>query len=177
MARQPAEGRKEADRILGLQHAADEIERLFALVLEIGQRAGQRLGAMRVVSAVEPDLGALGRELDQRPAHQTLQPRRPFDRPQTGFDRRVAAPAQAPAWRKRGDRGGRIFDLMGAGQARQRQVEQAVPILIDHAAMLLMGEEILPEEKERRRQRIGPAGDDVARNVVLIADDKRHTRS
>ena len=68
------------------------------------------------------------------PLCQPLQPRRPFDGPQTPFDAAFAPQASA-GLPQRGDGDGGILDLMAADQFRQRQIEQPVLVLIDHAAM------------------------------------------
>ena len=69
-----------------------------------------------------------------------------------------------------------ILDLVAADQPRQRQIEQARLVLIDHAAMFLMGGEILAEHEDRRAQLVGAAQDDIARRIVLRPDDQRHAR-
>ncbi len=145
MARQPAKLGEKAERVLGFQHAADKIERALAALLQIGDGAGDRGSAMRIVSAVEPDLRTLRSGIDERAACQTLQASRPFDRAQSLFDGGVGTPAALrTAQRRDGD--GSILDLVAADQARQGQIEQSLRIGIDHSPMFLMGEEILTED-------------------------------
>ena len=100
-------------------------------------------GAMRIVSAVEPDFRALRRQLDQRPVvrrcrragHSTV--RRPCSIAAS------LAPAATGAAQSR-NRGRGVFDLMAADQIRQRQVEQAVGILIDHAPVFRWAKKSCP---------------------------------
>ncbi len=106
---------------------------------------------------------------------QPLQARGPFHRAQAALDGVVIAPILV-GMAQRGNRSCRVFDLVTADQFGQRQVEQTIHILIDHAAMFLMGEEILPEGDQRRAKRIGAARDDIARNVVLRTHDDGHAR-
>ena len=77
---QPGEGPEEADRVLGVEHAGDQVERPRRALLEVGHRLGDDDAGAGIVAAVEPELGVGGRPLDQRPGGQPLQPRRPFDR-------------------------------------------------------------------------------------------------
>ena len=109
---------------------------------------------MRIVPAIEPDLRALGRGIDQRPVQQPLQPRRPFDIVQAPFDGVLARPTPADAPERRDGNGG-IGDLMAALKLGQRQIEQAVVVLINQAAMFFMRVEILAINEKRRAQLVG----------------------
>ena len=72
---------QEARGVLGRQHAEDRGRAAAAPApWPIQRPARQRDAAILVVPAVEPQLAAGRHRLDQRPARQLLQPRRPVDR-------------------------------------------------------------------------------------------------
>ena len=126
MAAKPAEGGQKAHGILGLQHAADQIKRPLDLFLQIGDGARYGRRAMRIVAAIEPDLGVVRR--DPPPAARgSGAAAAPAIRRCAGLVRsRHPSPqfavrhGAAPAMATRG-----IFDLMAADQFRQRQIEQS----------------------------------------------------
>ena len=129
---------------------------------------------MRIVAAVEPHFGILRRQFDEGAMRKPLHAGGPFDTAQSAFDRRLVAPAAAA---QHGDGDGGVVDLVPADKARQRQIEQTIVVLINHAALFLMGEEILAKNYRRRAKRVGSARDNVARNIVLRADDHRYAVS
>ena len=57
-ARKPSEILQETLAILGGQHADHEHQRARDPLLEIGERIGDRAGAIRIMAAVEPKLAA-----------------------------------------------------------------------------------------------------------------------
>ena len=63
---------------------------------------------------------------------------------------------------------------MTADQLGQRQIEQAHLVLIDHAAMFLVGGEILAEDEGRRAQLVGARRMTSQRRIVLRPDDDGH---
>ena len=131
---------------------------------------------MRIVPAVEPDFGALGRRIDERTAHEALQAAGPFDVLQAPFDALLAAPASADA-PKRGDGERGVGDLMTADELRHRQIEQTFRILIDHAAVLVMRAIVLAVDIEAGAQLIGAARDHLFRLFGLRPDDAGHGRA
>ena len=72
-----------AGGVLGVHHADDEIERA---VVPAGGDIAEDLAGQRVVAAVEPQFPAGRNRIDQRPASQQLQPRRPVDMTQAVGD-------------------------------------------------------------------------------------------
>src|SRR5665213_3460410 len=153
MPREPAERREIALRVFRLQHTADEIERLGRTLLEIGEGARQRVRRMRIVPAVEPHFRSLRHQRYEWAFAQALQARRPFDMAQALLHCVLAAPAFS-GMPQPGDGSRRVLDLVWPGKTRQWQVEQRIAVLIDHAAMLGMREEILTREQHWRFQRI-----------------------
>ena len=141
---------QEGAQVLGRLRAADQDQRARRSLLEFGHGLGQHPPAGLVVAAVEPDLGAVRREIDERS--------------------RGAAAAGAPAIRRRSSprsqaRGGKVrrdgaqarrcavaalLMLVAPGEARQRQIEQAALVLEDEPAVLLADDEILAGDDERR---------------------------
>src|SRR5665213_133568 len=175
MPREPAERREIALRVFRLQHTADEIERLGRTLLEIGEGARQRVRRMRIVPAVEPHFRSLRHQRYEWAFAQALQARRPFDMAQALLHCVLAAPAFS-GMPQPGDGSRRVLDLVWPGKTRQWQVEQRIAVLIDHAAMLGMREEILTREQHWRFQRLGAALDHVMRDIILWPDDHRHAR-
>ena len=77
----------------------------------------------------------------------------------------------------RGDGRGRIGVLMAAGQARRRQVHQARLVLVDHAAVFFVGEEILAVDGDGRAEPVGGVDQHFLRRLgFLCADDDRPAR-
>ncbi len=64
-ARQSCEIIQEAGEILGRQHADDQHQRPRHTFLDIGERRGNSAAAVRIMAAVEPQLAAGGREIDE----------------------------------------------------------------------------------------------------------------
>ena len=74
-----------------------------------------------------------------------------------------------------GDRSGCIGDLMAPGKPRRRKVHQSLFVLIDHAAVLLEGEEILPVHDDRAAEPLGRFDKNALRSLrFLRADDHRN---
>ena len=75
-----------------------------------------------------------------------------------------------------GDRGPGIVDLMGALQARQRQVQQSRRRAEDEPAVLLVHIEVAAGDMERRANLIGARLDHAKRFGLLPADHARDAR-
>ena len=85
--RETGEGTEEAGRVLRRQHAADQDQRARIALLDLGEGAGDGGAGGRIVAAVEPDVGARRRELDERARFQPLHARRPVGVDEPGLER------------------------------------------------------------------------------------------
>ena len=170
----PLEGAQKSRRILARKRTADECQRPWRLVLEIGERLGEHARTVFVVRAVEPDFRAFRRERRHWAFIQVLQPRRPFGAQKPGFDGRGRKIGLDHP--QRSDRIGRILMLMAAREPRQRQIEQALLILEDEAPMLFPRAEILACDRERRRLFARFPRQHLERLLGLQAEDGRHLR-
>ncbi len=75
---QPGEGLEERQRVLGRQHAADQHEGSGVALLHLGDSLGQDTSPLRIVAAVEPELGARRSGRRQPTPLQGLQSCRPI---------------------------------------------------------------------------------------------------
>ncbi len=101
------------------------------------------------MAAIEPELGAGGHEFGKVAARQPLQPCRPFGLGHAALEgcRRQAAIAGGA---QRRDRGAGIDVLVAPGETRQRQIEQAIAILVDQPSAILMDVEVLRPDQDLR---------------------------
>ena len=125
--RQRRQGLQEGDRILGVEHAEDEMQRarLRAVLLALrAEEIGQRLAGGFVMAAVEPELPA-GRQAPasgprvrrcSRAGHSTSR------RPRIWAWPSMQKPLEEG---QAGERGAGIGNLMRAGKGRQRQLALA----------------------------------------------------
>ena len=112
--------------VLGGEHADDQHERRGVALLEIGHARPRRPRAIRVVAAVEPEFATRAERCRSKlAARQPLQPSRPVG-PRHALPRRRALEIAKAGGAQRRDRRAGIDELMAPGEARQRQVEQAV---------------------------------------------------
>ena len=161
--------------VLGLHHAEDDVHRSRHALLELGKRLGDDLAAGRIVAAVEPDFGAVGNIGMEAADGKPLEPRPPLGVGEALFER---AGVERVAEQKLGggDRGPGIVNLMGALQARQRQVQQSRRRAEDEPAVLLVHIEVAAGDMERRANLIGARLDHAKRFGLLPADHARDAR-
>ena len=137
------------------------------------ERRRDRAAAVGVVAAVEPELAVRRRQRLERALREALHPRRPVglgDARLEGRDRqRRARGAQ------RRDGGAGIVELMAADELRQRQIEQAVVVLIDQAAVLADARSSArPATRSGARTRLASSLDHREHRVGLRRDRRRH---
>src|SRR5262249_31038066 len=77
---------QETPPVLCRQHAADYHYRPRHALLQIGKRGGNRLSAIDVMAAIEPDLAAWRRELGKPAMGKPLHARGPFHLNHGGFE-------------------------------------------------------------------------------------------
>src|SRR5260370_365172 len=65
-----------------------------------------------------------------------------------------------------------VVDLMAPEQARARQVQEALPVLIDKAAALLAGHPVLARHVKRRADLLGVPDEHRLRSLGLPADHR-----
>ena len=135
VAHEAGEGPEEADRVLGVEHADDQDERPRVAVLDLGEGLGddqrRRRDCGRRRARCRSRAGALRPAARRSAAACAPASRRSQARPRS--PRRASAQAGAP---ERRDRAAGIVELMPPGKPRQRQVEEAVLVLIDQPAAL-----------------------------------------
>ena len=169
MAGHALEGAEIAGLVLGVDHAGDQEQRPRLLLLLLDQRLGDDQAGAGIVAAVEPDLGALRRQFRQPALRQPLHAARPVDLLHRPLGSGVAdLEAGRPDG---GDRRGGVGVLMAAGQDRRGQVHQPVLVLVDHAAVLLIGEEILAVDLERAAEPLGGLDQHGLRGLGLLRAD------
>ena len=152
--------------IFGIEHATDEVGRAFR---HRGQRRGNRLAARRVVAAIQPQLDLRGRS-GQRAMAQALHAGGPFGL----CHRSLAGGVVKPKLAQRGNRSPGVLNLVRAGQVGQRQVQQALLILIDQPTALGMGVPVLTVGHQRCTKALGAGFDHRKAIVHLRADDTRN---
>ena len=168
---QPRERAEEARRILGGEHAADQHERSRIAILDLGEglrdRRSRRRDCGRRRARCRRPAGASS---TKRAGSQALHAGGPV-----GIDESPASMAPAasatprPPQRRDGKAG--IVDLVRAGKLRQRQVEEAVVVLVDEPPALGEGHVFGAVAEERRARRLGLELDHRQRVLVLRADD------
>ena len=174
----PANGSRNPSEILRAEHPDDHYERAGVALLELRHGRGERLSSIGIVAAVEPEFSAVGHERRQPPAHQPLQAGRPVGMGDAGLESGGRKSCKGGGAQRCDGRAG-VDVLVPAGQPGQRQIEQAVLVLVDEAAVLLMGMKILPADEHLRpgarrltlqhRQGVGMLlKPDDARNGALI---------
>ena len=117
-----AKGRKKPAGSLVVSMPAIRIERTRIAILDLREGLRDHRAGRRIVPAVEPDVGAVRRELDERAGAQPLHARRPVGGGEAGLDRRRrkldAAPPGASRPRARHSRpGARRRAAAAAGRA------------------------------------------------------------
>ena len=127
---------------------------------------GERLAGGAVVTAVDPQLAVPAQPGRQGAPFETLQPPRPMRGADSGRDRPVVQrrPAERPR-RRHGD--ARVFQLMGAEQARRRDLHPAALVAIGSAIAM----PFRAVAAERRCDLAGAGGDRAGRLRGLLADD------
>ena len=163
----------ESMRVLGLHHAPDEMHRARHALVELGKRMRDDLSASGVVSAIEPDFGAVRHVSMERAGWEALEPRRPLRVRQPVLER---AKGERVAEHDAGSGDGRagIVDLMAAREPRQGEIDEARGGLEDEPPMLLEGVEIAAGDVQRRADLLCPSLDHVKRLMLLTADHARN---
>ena len=103
---------------------------------------------------------------------EALQPRRPVGAHDAVLERGGGKLQAGRAQRR--DRGAGIVELVAAGQARRRQVDEAVLVLIDQAAALLARHPMLAGGLDRGAEPRGRVLDHAQRLARLRRDHRRH---
>jgi len=62
---QPLKRAQVAGDILGVEHTADHVQRLWIALLHVGQKPGERFACCRVMAAIKPDLGPRRSDFEQ----------------------------------------------------------------------------------------------------------------
>ncbi len=122
------------DRLLGVQHAEDEMQLLAVGALPVAQDRGDRRTRGFVVAAVEPHLPAGGQTLRIAAVGHALHAGGPGNAGQPLSDR-VFADIDIAEAGKGGQRHAGIVDLEIADQAGARQMQRAVGVAKAHACV------------------------------------------
>src|SRR6185437_15207680 len=105
--------------------------------------------AFGIVTAIEPDLAAGGREIDQRPRGEALHPRRPFGVDDAGLKTGDADLERIERPQRR-DRETGIVELVPPEQFWRGEIHQAAIVLIDQPAALDIDMPLLAGGMQRR---------------------------
>ena len=103
---------------------------------KIGERPRHDFSRRGIMPAIDPDLGALRRQIMEFSRRKPLQPSGP-NRSRYALCNRLLGHMKAFQQSRRCDGGARIFELMPPEEAWQRQIEEAILVLENEPAMLL----------------------------------------
>ena len=87
---------------------------------------------------------------------------------------KAASGSASPAARSVGDGGAGVVDLVAAAELGQRQIEQAVVVLIDQTAVLAMHAPVLAGHAQRRAHALRLPLDHGEHGIGLRRDRRRH---
>ena len=158
--------------ILGREHADDQHQRTRHPLLKIGRAPPRSRGRHR--DCVRHRARVRCRRASVR---QPACRRRCMRAGHSALINRLRKPAAAickPAARKAAIAIPALIELMAAVKPRRRQIEQAVVVLIDEAAVFLARIPVLPRQFQRRAHALGALLDHRQRLIRLRRDDHRH---